>query len=131
MIAHELRTPLSVIDAAVLNLEARLEPVALSLQPRFQRIRIALARLNALVDNALAENRLLLATFTLNRQLIAPSALIEEACGLAVLDDLHELRVQSPPDDQPVLIDRHWLGLAVRNLLDNAIKYSPDGGKPP
>lgn len=32
------------------------------------------------------------------------------------------------PRTPPVLADRRWLGLAIEELIDNAVKFSPDGG---
>jgi signal transduction histidine kinase len=41
----------------------------------------------------------------------------------------HRLRVDLPPDPLPARIDTERVGLALRNILDNAVKYSPDGGE--
>lgn len=38
------------------------------------------------------------------------------------------VRLHVPPESGPVLADSEALGHALWNLLDNAIKYSPDGG---
>jgi signal transduction histidine kinase len=129
MIAHELRTPLSVLDAAVANLEARIDSESPELRPRFQRIHAALARLNSLVDNALAEDRLREGGMQLEMRPVEPSKLLQQVRELMGGGDLrHEVRIGVPEDDRPVAMDQHWLGLALLNLLDNAIKYSPQGG---
>jgi signal transduction histidine kinase len=38
----------------------------------------------------------------------------------------HQLDLQAPPEPLPIHADRDALTLALRNLLDNAIKYSPE-----
>lgn len=129
MIAHELRTPLAVIDTAVANIEARTLAERPELLPRYRRIHTALARLNTLVDNALAEDRLQDGDVDIVRQPVAPSELAAQVRELLDVDTArHPLTVRLPDDDTPVQADTHWLCLAVLNLLDNAIKYSPGGG---
>ncbi|MDR8273775.1 histidine kinase, partial [Acinetobacter baumannii] len=56
MVAHEFRTPLAVIQAALENL--RLSAASTSQEARFDRIGRAATRLVQLTDNCLADARL-------------------------------------------------------------------------
>lgn len=42
--------------------------------------------------------------------------------------DRHRLIVDFPPAFPELKADPHWIKQVLRNLLDNAIKYSPEGG---
>ena len=42
--------------------------------------------------------------------------------------DLHRLLIDFPVDFSFVEADPHWIKQIFRNILDNAVKYSPDGG---
>lgn len=128
MMAHELRTPLAVLGAALANIELRVEAQQPEMKPRFQRATAALTRLNMLVDKALADNRLRDAPFVLDLQPTRPSELVEQVRVLLHIEPPHREQISLPADDSPVPLDAHWLGMALLNLLDNAVKYSPDGG---
>lgn len=128
LMAHELRTPLSVIDTAIANMQLQLEPELPTLQPRFRRIQTAVARLNNMVDNALAEDRLNQLDMPLNIEPIQVVDLISEVKSLALLTDRHQLNSDTSDLDIIFQADRQWLVLALLNLLDNAVKYSPKGG---
>lgn len=45
------------------------------------------------------------------------------------LEPAHRLEVQEAQEPLPVFADRYQLTTAIANLIDNAIKYSPDGGE--
>ncbi len=128
MVAHELRTPLSIIAVGVTNLRTQTDTRLPELAPRYRRIQGAISRLNALVDNALAEDRLAAAEFDIHPEPLRPSELVTQIRAQLVLTEQHPLQINLPGDDSPILVDPCWFTLAVLNLIDNAVKYSPEGG---
>ena len=126
-IGHELRTPLAIVEAGLANIEARTVDAQPELRPRFERIALALARLNTLIDNALAQEVLRGGSIVTKLQPLAPSAFLAQVRQLSGLGESDRFGLALPADDSPVALDAHWLGLAVLNLIDNAVKYSPPG----
>ncbi|MDQ6708165.1 MAG: HAMP domain-containing histidine kinase [Acidobacteriota bacterium] len=50
----------------------------------------------------------------------------DEFCGQSSIG-AHRLELRGAPGALPICADREALALALRNLLDNAVKYSPEG----
>jgi two-component system sensor histidine kinase KdpD len=121
-IAHEFKTPLTSSKAAASDLlttatDRDHELVAI--------IDEDLDRLNALVNDAVQMLRVDAGQFTLRRERQTLSDLVASA-----FRDLHprldgRTLVSRVAADLLVDADRHLLGLALRQLLDNAVKYSP------
>ena len=101
MVAHEFRTPLAVIQAALENL--RLSAASTSQEARFDRIGRAATRLVQLTDNCLADAR------------------------LASHDHYLNIRQHGAVESPQLQADAGLLCIAIANLLDNAVKYSPPG----
>src|SRR5690606_23064719 len=93
MVAHELRTPLAVVGSALANIELRTQDAHPELAPRFSRANLGLARLNTLIDNALAEDRLLDKGMLLQREWITPQKLIEQIRELRPVEPPHTLQI--------------------------------------
>ncbi|MCT8124580.1 sensor histidine kinase [Alishewanella sp. BS5-314] len=127
LIAHELRTPLAVVSSALTNLSLQVQSVPAAL-PRIERARLATARLSNLIDNALAEDRLHLLDEGLELTEQSLFRWLDELSQLCLLTERHDLEILKPEKDYLVKIDQNWLTLAVLNLLDNAVKYSANGG---
>jgi heavy metal sensor kinase len=87
-------------------------------------------RLNGLVESLLTLARADGPQFTLRRDRIDLAALAAEVVEyLSVLaEDKHQVMAVDAPAPVFVLADRVLLRQAIINLVDNAIKYSPDGG---
>jgi signal transduction histidine kinase len=128
MVAHELRTPLAIVGSALTNIELQTQAAHPELAPRFSRANLGLARLNTLIDNALAEDRLLDKGIQLQREWITAKQLIEQVRELRPIAPPHYLHVSLNDDAFQLFVDPQWLSMAILNLLDNAIKYSPGGG---
>lgn len=129
MLGHELRNPLGAIASAVSLLErgAVLAP-AITERAR-DVVRRQTDHLCKLVDDLLEVNRALMGKMSLHTEMVDLASVVKrcidtlQGSGRAAGFDL---RVETEP--ALVSADPTRLLQVVDNILDNAIKYSPDGG---
>ncbi len=127
MVAHEFRTPLAVIRAALENL--RLSAASASREARFDRIGRAATRLVQLTDNCLADARLASHDLHVDRQQTALLTVITMAASVVAISHDHYLNIRhhGAVESPQLQADAGLLCIAIANLLDNAVKYSPPG----
>lgn len=123
MISHEYRTPLSILVASLDVLELRGDEAVLKVAPRMRR---AVQRLVDIVEIGLS--RFAVDTDHLSAMLgpVDLSLCVQQALRVTRLS--HPLRVVVVTGaDRPVKVaaDRPLLEIALINVIDNAIKYSP------
>jgi signal transduction histidine kinase len=128
-IAHELRTPLSNIRGYLEAVKDGLVHPDKSLIENLYEETMILNRLvNDLQDLAQADAGYL----RLEQQIQAVKPLIEAAVELSrPAMDAHkiELSLEIEPSLPPVYVDEQRITQVLRNLLNNAINYTPDHGK--
>lgn len=125
MLAHEIRTPLAVIDASMQSLALLDEAVTPERAKRHLRIGRALERLGHLVEMVVTRNRLDVSQWT---QQLAPLdlAALTRATVLDLGDEaVARIDVHAEAGLAPLIGDERMLGYALQNLLDNALKYAP------
>jgi signal transduction histidine kinase len=126
-VAHELRTPLGVVRAAMGNLERDLVDAGTHIKDRLQRVRRATERMSEMIERHLHLQRLSRADFEISRQPVAPAAPAETALAMAregfPRREFELVKADSLPPSVP--IDAELVALALLNLLSNAAKYSP------
>ncbi len=130
-VSHELRTPLAIFQGYVENLVDCPDMERDDRMAVFQVLERHSKRLNALVEDLLVVARLEGGTTEL--ELVPVS--VEEFCAetgsdwaLRLAKKKVHLRHEVSPSLPPLPADRLRLGQVLNNLLENALKYSPDGG---
>lgn len=113
MLAHELRTPLSVVSLALARAEGDRRSVQLA--------REAVADMGGLISRCLDVGRLDEGATTLRRDPIDLARLLDELCERSGAAG----RLQRSLQSCEVQADPHWLPVILRNLLDNALRHSP------
>jgi PAS domain S-box-containing protein len=131
-IAHELRTPLSALSGLA---ETLIRQSALTPELRSELYRGILSqtqRLISLVDQLLLNSKYDFAQFYTQRKLLdlceSAAAALETATVLAAKKAVG-LTSQLPDEPVWVMGDGEALMIAVMNLLANAIKFTPSGGR--
>jgi PAS domain S-box-containing protein len=127
-VSHELRTPLASLRGFAELMLAREFPEA-KRQEFLQIIYSESCRLAGLIDNFLDLQRIEAGRQTYNFTAVEVAPLLAEALRLHSGQATHTLEVEAPDDGACVLADRDRLRQVLTNLLANAIKYSPDGGR--
>ena len=128
-VSHEMRTPLTAILGFLeLILEHEIPPGQQRdcLQTAYRETQ----RLNDLVSNFLDLQRLKAKLETCRMEPLALAPLLAEASHqLPFATDKHRMEVVCPEDLPMVYGDAYRIGQILKNLLVNAIRFSPRGGK--
>jgi signal transduction histidine kinase len=131
-VSHELRTPLAAIYGAAMTL--RRSDVTLGEDQRAKMLDVVSGeaeRLARTVNDILWASRLDAGSLSVAIESCDPARLARDVveAQLAHLDPSYELVLEAPADLPQVLGDEDKIGRVLINLVDNAIKYSPDGGR--
>ena len=132
--SHELRTPVTTVRGYAQLLERDLRRGTL-VPERVERAVAAIGestdRLAHLTRDLLDLSRIRTGQLVLRPEPIDLAGLIETVAApyRANLGERHRLRVELPETPVPVVADGERLTQVLTNLLDNAFKYSPDGGE--
>lgn len=131
MLAHELRNPLAPIRNAVtiMQLETLSSPVLRNCRDVIDR---QLTHVTRLVDDLLDVGRLTTGKIKLRKELVRMGDIVARSVEVArpiVTARRHVLSVEQPPDPVYVQGDATRLSQVLQNLLVNAAKYTPEGGR--
>lgn len=133
VVSHDLRNPLNTIGlAAGILLELSPEAREEEKERQLEVIRRAVARANRLIDDLLDVAQIESGRLRLKREALAVDSIIEEVVELhfpiAVEKGLH-LETEVAQGLPPIEGDRHRIVQALSNLVGNAIKFTPKGGR--
>ncbi len=126
MLSHEFRTPLASIDSAAQMIELSGAVEAPSALTRLQRIRNTTRKMAELVELFLSADALDQGALALKPEPVALGQLLEEVrAGLTGTEAEERLELSVEAPDRALLADAPFLGVAIGNLVQNALRYSP------
>lgn len=125
IIAHEIRNPVAVIGNTAQSLQTLAKSAQPDWMPRINKIVSAVQRISLMLDNLLTEERLSGASQPID---YTPGDLGAYCRNMAdSLGSLHGRTIRYELSGEHCILQADWqlIGIAVTNLIDNAIKYSP------
>jgi signal transduction histidine kinase/CheY-like chemotaxis protein len=133
MVSHELRTPLNAVLgwARILGSKQLAED---RIQHAIQAVERNAASLTLIIDDLLDVSRIIAGTLTLRMAPVDLVAIAHDACdAIGPVAAARRIDLVCPADDdasaERVVADATRLQQAIGNLLTNAVKFTPDGGR--
>lgn len=132
-VSHQLKTPLTSLRMAVhLLLEEKVGPLTEKQAELLVAAREDSDRLHDILNNLLDISRIESGRVQMEFHAVSPQEVVLEAIEplrIAAKDQGVTLEVELPEDLPQVLADRTRISHVFGNLLSNALKYTPAGGK--
>ncbi len=131
-ISHELRTPLASLKALAETLQESAIDDPPAAKRFLQRMETELDALTQMVEELLELSRIESGRVPLKMSPTSPIRLISQAVERLALQAERarlEISIHCPNDLSPVLADERRLAQVIVNLLHNAIKFTPAGGR--
>jgi PAS domain S-box-containing protein len=132
VVAHDLRNPLNTIAMGAGLLSELIPPTQASLRKQVEIMSRAADRMNRLIQDLLEVRRIESGRLALEPRPALPSALVTDAVEmlrpLASAASL-ALETEVTNDTPPVLADTPRVQQVLSNLVGNAIKFTPAGGR--
>jgi K+-sensing histidine kinase KdpD len=130
-VSHELRTPLAAIKGFASSL---LQPdISFDDETRLsfiQTIDSEADRLSHMIDDLLLMSRIEAGVFKANKEMYEIKEIIDTIKDrLYNIAIKHNLRIIVPENLPPVMVDGHRIGEVFTNLVENAVKYSPEASE--
>ncbi|MDT4824871.1 Adaptive-response sensory-kinase SasA [compost metagenome] len=124
LISHELRAPLATVSAAAQSLDMILSDGSEAVGNRLARIHRSVARMTELMDQLLNQDRLGEQAWMPRGEQTDMAELARDVVASMQPDTAHALVLQAE-GPLPVYCDQPLTSVVLRNLIHNAIKYSP------
>jgi signal transduction histidine kinase len=130
-VSHELRTPLGSIKGYATTLLTHEGKLRRDERREFLEIIDSEAdRLRELIENLLEMSRLEAGVLRIDKEPARLAGIAREVARKVQLAATnHELVVDWPAEDPWVLADQKRIYQVIQNLMSNAVKYSPNGGR--
>jgi PAS domain S-box-containing protein len=131
VVAHDLRNPLGIIAMQAASLRSRVtDPEAA--RRACERVARAAQRMNRLIEDLLDITRVEAGQLALQREPVEPREIAGDAAeaqrAFAAAASV-ELRVDAADQLPPVFADRHRVLQVFENLIGNALRFTPAGGR--
>lgn len=131
--SHQLRTPLTVIHWYMEQLlQAKIGPLNTKQRQYTQEVFLASKRMAALVQALLNVSRLELGAFAVTPELVDINQIAHSVVKEYMPQSLElgvDIVERYAPHMPKVIIDPKVLYIVLQNLIGNAVKYTPAGGK--
>jgi signal transduction histidine kinase len=128
-VTHDLATPLSVLSGTVQFVKRHGSSSQADLSRLLGRLETASARATALVRTLADAQALESQDFALRRDVLDLRALVRPIVEMMDrFSDRHPIVLDAPDDPVHVDVDGERFQRVLENLINNAIKYSPEGG---
>ncbi len=130
--SHELRTPLASLTLLIETLSGPARENAADRDRFLQMMKVQAERMRRLIDDLLSLSRIELDEHVPPSDRADLAGVAREAIDtLSALAAERKVRLTltGADDPAPVVGERFQLAQVIQNLIDNAIKYSPEGGE--
>jgi len=131
-IAHELKTPLTSIKSySEMLIDGDIDDSEMKIE-FYNTINEEADRLTALINNLLSISSIDMGNLTLNKGLVKTDWLAGDSVSAieSAAQNKHIVLEKNLPETFPSLVgDKELLKVAIINILNNAVKYTPDNGK--